>query len=83
MDASIEREVGGKSAAGGPEGRGVRRPGGSDGSCHPTARADGRSPTTRAADTALAAAMNAPLEALELLADAKERSALYLLLRRK
>jgi hypothetical protein len=34
---------------------------------HPTRRDDGRTPNPREADTALAASMNAPVEALELL----------------
>lgn len=34
---------------------------------HPTRRPDGRTPNPRCAATALAAAMNAPVEALELL----------------
>lgn len=35
---------------------------------HPTRRADGRTPSPRAAESALASALSLPLEALELLA---------------
>jgi|GEM_PF-5439834 len=76
MAAPIERSVGARSDPVVPEQRnGQAADANAAGKTpHPTARADGRPPTTRAADTALAAAMNAPIEALELL-DIRGRTA--------